>query len=260
MGVRRRQMPRRLGGIRTLHCPKRFDLRKAGPEHEPSIARLVVEGMWYLYGPIFRGRYASAVDLMRRMIAFEQSIAGVHTMVAETDAGVVGTAAVYITGSGDEAPKVDRSQLRDLRRAMRGHLGLFGALRTAVLLSYPRYKPQASEAYAACFVIAEGHRHLGIAPELFGAIEQIGRDAQKETMGSFTRGDDRRLLRLYRSWGYSEAGRQRSFIARRALGISEFVYLRKQLRGPREPGAPENTTPLPSEQVRGASDRKERTR
>lgn len=198
-------------------------------EDTPTIARLVVEEMWHLYAPIFKGRLEAATEVMQAMIRLEQSIPGIRSIVAEVDNEIVGTAAIRIVQVDNEKPEVDRSLLQELRSAMYRQLGIIYGFRAAILLSYPMYKPIASEAYTARFVIASGYRNLGIAPTLFGALEEIGEEAQKSTIGGFTYGNDLRLVRLYRSWGYSEIERQRSFIARRALGIPEFVFLRKSL-------------------------------
>lgn len=199
-----------------------------------TMARLVVEEMWHLYAPIFEGRLEAATEVMQAMIRLEQSIPGIRSIVAEVDNEIVGTAAMRIVLVDDEKPEVDKSLLQELRSVMYRQLGIIHGFRAAILLSYPRYKPIASEAYTARFVITSGYRHLGIAPALFGALEEIGEEAQKSTIGGFTYGNDRRLIRLYRSWGYSETERQRSLIASRALGIPEFVFLRKSLGNTQE--------------------------
>lgn len=200
-----------------------LQLRKANPDDEREIAALVVEGFVDKFRPVFRSRMDRASEIMARWVALEHAIGGVSSLIIEREGQPVASVGVRTGHSDDEALS------RKLWGLLKEQLGLFPALRTAALLSYPRYNPIKTEAYVERLVVTESCRRQGLAKVLLYEAESLGRAAEKSSIGLHVSGVNQPAIRLYEREGYEEVSRQRSRLTGYSLGIRDWLYLKKPL-------------------------------
>ncbi|WP_047866462.1 GNAT family N-acetyltransferase [Rubrobacter aplysinae] len=205
-----------------------FKLRKATPEDNRVIAGLVVEGFVDKFRPVFRGRLDRAADVMERWVALEHSIGGVTSLIVEheTDGGLSAPLASIGVRTGHSD---DEALSRKLWGTLREQLGLFPALRSATLLSHPRYNPIKTEAYVERLVVTNDYKRRGLARSLLYEAEALGRGADKSSIGLHVSGINHEALTLYETEGYEEISRQSSWLTGYALGIRDWIYLKKSL-------------------------------
>lgn len=203
-------------------------MRKATPEDDRAIATLVVEGFVDKFRPVFRGRLDRATEIMARWVALEHTIGGVSSLIIENESdGLKGEPVASVgvrTGHSD-----DEALSRKLWGVLREQLGLLPALRSAALLSYPRYNPIKTEAYVERLVVSEDYKRQGLARNLLYEAESLGREAEKSSVGLHVSGVNQEALRLYETEGYEETSRQRSRLTGYSLGIRDWLYLKKSL-------------------------------
>jgi ribosomal protein S18 acetylase RimI-like enzyme len=204
---------------------EQFTVRLAGPEEDPAIAALVVEGFIDKFRPVFGRRMDRSVKIMERWIGLEHASGGVTSLVVE------GFAAGEIAGSVGIRSADSREDVlaRGLWRNLERNLGLPRALWATTLLSYPRYSTTSSEAYIERLVVSPDFRRQGMARLLLTAAEDLARDAGKITVGLHVSGTNLAALRLYEDEGYEEISRQRSLLTGYFLNIRDWLYLKKEL-------------------------------
>jgi ribosomal protein S18 acetylase RimI-like enzyme len=204
---------------------EQFTVRLAGPEEDPAIAALVVEGFIDKFRPVFGRRMDRSVKIMERWIGLEHASGGVTSLVIE------GFAAGEIAGSVGIRTADSREDVlaRGLWRNLERNLGLPRALWATTLLSYPRYSTTSSEAYIERLVVSPDFRRQGMARLLLTAAEDLARDAGKTTVGLHVSGTNLAALRLYEDEGYEEVSRQRSLLTGHFLNIRDWLYLKKAL-------------------------------
>jgi len=204
---------------------EQFTVRFAGPEDNPAIAALVVEGFLDQFRPVFGSRMDRSLKVMERWIDLEHLSGGVTSLVVE------GYATSELAGSVGVKTKASKEDVlaRGLWRALTRNLGFVRAVWATTLLSHPRYTSEASEAYLERLVISPSYRRQGMARRLLAAAEDLARDAGKKTMGLHVTGDNLGALRLYEAEGYVQTSRQSSFFAAYFLNIREWIYLKKEL-------------------------------
>jgi ribosomal protein S18 acetylase RimI-like enzyme len=204
---------------------ERFTVRLAGPDDDPAIAALVVEGFMDQFRPVFGRRMDRSLKVMERWIGLEHTSGGVTSLVVE------GYAASEIAGSVGVRTMSSREDVlaRGLWRALARNLGIPRAVWATMLLSYPTYSSKASEAYVERLVTSPSFRRQGMARRLLSAAEDLARNAGKESVGLHVTGDNLAALRLYEAEGYVEVSRQRSLIAASFMNIHEWLYLKKEL-------------------------------
>ncbi len=204
---------------------EQFTVRLAGPEEDPAIAALVVEGFIDKFRPVFGRRMDRSVKIMEKWIGLEHASGGVTSLVVE------GFAAGEIAGSVGIRSADSREDVlaRGLWRNLERNLGLPRALWATTLLSYPRYSNTSSEAYIERLVVSPDFRRQGMARLLLTAAEDLARDAGKITVGLHVSGTNLAALRLYEDEGYEEISRQRSLLTGYFLNIRDWLYLKKEL-------------------------------
>ncbi|HEY6673509.1 MAG TPA: GNAT family N-acetyltransferase [Rubrobacteraceae bacterium] len=204
---------------------EQFTVRLAGPEEDPAIAALVVEGFIDKFRPIFGRRMDRSVKIMERWVGLEHASGGVTSLVIE------GYGAGEIAGSVGVRTADSREDVlaRGLWRTLERNLGLPRALWATTLLSYPRYSSISSEAYIERLVVSPDFRRQGMARRLLAAAEDLARDAGKATVGLHVSANNLAALRLYEGEGYEEKSRQRSFLTTHFLNIRDWLYLKKEL-------------------------------
>jgi len=204
---------------------EQFTVRFAGPEDNPAIAALVVEGFLDQFRPVFGSRMDRSLKVMERWIDLEHLSGGVTSLVVE------GYATSELAGSVGVKTKASKEDVlaRGLWRALTRNLGFVRAVWATTLLSHPRYTSEASEAYLERLVISPSYRRQGMARRLLAAAEDLARDAGKKTMGLHVTGDNLGALRLYEAEGYVQTSRQSSFFTAYFLNIREWIYLKKEL-------------------------------
>jgi ribosomal protein S18 acetylase RimI-like enzyme len=204
---------------------EQFTVRLAGPEEDPAIAALVVEGFIDKFRPVFGRRMDRSVKIMEKWIGLEHASGGVTSLVVE------GFAAGEIAGSVGIRTADSREDVlaRGLWRNLERNLGLPRALWATTLLSYPRYSTTSSEAYIERLVVSPDFRRQGMARLLLTAAEDLARDAGKITVGLHVSGTNLAALRLYEDEGYEEVSRQRSLLTGYFLNIRDWLYLKKEL-------------------------------
>jgi ribosomal protein S18 acetylase RimI-like enzyme len=204
---------------------EQFTVRLAGPEEDPAIAALVVEGFIDKFRPVFGRRMDRSVKIMEKWIGLEHASGGVTSLVVE------GFAAGEIAGSVGIRTADSREDVlaRGLWRNLERNLGLPRALWATTLLSYPRYSTTSSEAYIERLVVSPDFRRQGMARLLLTAAEDLARDAGKITVGLHVSGTNLAALRLYEDEGYEEVSRQRSLLTGYFLNIRDWLYLKKAL-------------------------------
>jgi len=200
-----------------------FGIRKATPEDDRVIANLVVEGFVDKFRPVFRGRLDRAAEIMERWVSLEHAIGGVSSLIVYRDGEPVASVGVRTGHSDDEALS------RKLWNVLREQLGLLPAVRSAALLSYPRYTPIKTEAYVERLVVSGDFKRRGVARSLLHEAEDLGREAGKTSIGLHVSGSNAPALGLYEAEGYEEVSRQRSRLTGYSLGIRDWLYLKKRL-------------------------------
>jgi GNAT superfamily N-acetyltransferase len=204
---------------------EQFTVRLAGPDEEPAIAALVVEGFLDKFRSVYGGRMDRSVRIMEKWIKLEHASGGVASLVIEgyATAELAGSVGVRTAESRDDVVS------RGLWRVFTRNLGLPRALWVTTLFSYPRYASIASEAYIERLVVAPDFRRQGMARRLLAAAEEFARDAGKKTVGLHVSGNNLPALRLYENEGYEEIYRQRSYLTGYFLNIRDWLYLKKAL-------------------------------
>jgi len=204
---------------------EQFTVRLAGPEEDPAIAALVVEGFLDKFRPVFGRRMDRSVKIMEKWIRLEHASGGITSLVIE------GFAAGEIAGSVGIRTADSREDVlaRGLWRTLSRNLGLPHALWATTLLSYPRYSPTSSQAYIERLVVSPDFRRQGMARRLLSAAEDLARDAGKATVGLHVSGNNLAACRLYEGEGYEEVSRQRSLLTGHFLNIRDWLFLQKTL-------------------------------
>jgi ribosomal protein S18 acetylase RimI-like enzyme len=204
---------------------EQFTVRLAGPDEDPAIATLVVEGFLDKFRPVFGRRMDRSVKIMEKWIRLEHASGGVTSLVIE------GYATTELAGSVGVRTADSREDVlsRGLWRTLSGNLGLPRAVWATTLLSYPRYSATSSEAYIERLVVSPGFRRRGMARLLLAAAEDLARENGKRTVGLHVSGNNLPALRLYEDEGYEEVSRQHSFLTGYFLNIRDWLYLKKEL-------------------------------
>ncbi len=183
----------------------------------------MVEGFSDKFRPVFGEREEVSVSIMEKWIELEDSVGGVHSLVAEVDGEVVASVGLRIEESEDEVVA------RGLWRTLRRNLGTLRTLWATTLLSYPRYSSSKSEAYVERLVVTPGHRNQGVAKGLLDYSETMARDTGKKTVGLHVSGNNEAAIKLYEAESYIEVSRQKSFLTSYFLGIRYWIYMKKEL-------------------------------
>ena len=204
---------------------EQFTVRLAGPDEDPAIAALVVEGFVDKFRSVYGRRMDRSVRIMEKWIRLEHASGGVTSLVIE------GYAAAEIAGSIGVRTADTREDVlaRGLWRIFTRNLGFPRAVWATTLLSYPRYSSTSSEAYIERLVVAPDFRRQGMARRLIAAAENFARDAGKKTVGLHVSGNNLPALLLYENEGYEEISRQHSYLTGYFLNIKDWLYLRKEL-------------------------------
>jgi ribosomal protein S18 acetylase RimI-like enzyme len=204
---------------------EQFTVRLAGPDEDPAIAALVVEGFVDKFRSVYGRRMDRSVRIMEKWIRLEHASGGVTSLVIE------GYAAAEIAGSIGVRTADSREDVlaRGLWRIFTRNLGFPRAVWATTLLSYPRYSSTSSEAYIERLVVAPDFRRQGMARRLIAAAENFARDAGKKTVGLHVSGNNLPALLLYENEGYEEISRQHSYLTGYFLNIKDWLYLRKEL-------------------------------
>jgi ribosomal protein S18 acetylase RimI-like enzyme len=204
---------------------EQFTVRLAGPDEDPAIAALVVEGFVDKFRSVYGRRMDRSVRIMEKWIRLEHASGGVTSLVIE------GYAAAEIAGSIGVRTADTREDVlaRGLWRIFTRNLGFPRAVWATTLLSYPRYSSTSSEAYIERLVVAPDFRRQGMARRLIAAAENFARDAGKKTVGLHVSGNNLPALLLYENEGYEEISRQHSYLTGYFLNIKDWLYLKKVL-------------------------------
>jgi ribosomal protein S18 acetylase RimI-like enzyme len=204
---------------------EQFTVRLAGPDEDPAIAALVVEGFVDKFRSVYGRRMDRSVRIMEKWIRLEHASGGVTSLVIE------GYAAAEIAGSIGVRTADSREDVlaRGLWRIFTRNLGFPRAVWATTLLSYPRYSSTSSEAYIERLVVAPDFRRQGMARRLIAAAENFARDAGKKTVGLHVSGNNLPALLFYENEGYEEISRQHSYLTGYFLNIKDWLYLRKEL-------------------------------
>lgn len=204
---------------------EQFTIRLAGPDDDPAIAALVVEGFLDKFRPVFGDRMDRSLKIMEKWVALEHASGGVTSLAIEGYAPgeLAASVGVRVAESRDDV------LARGLWRTLTRNLGLPRALWATTLLAHPKYSSRSSEAYVERLVVSPAFARRGMARRLLAAAEDLARDAGKETLGLHVSGENLPALRLYESEGFAEVSRERSFLTGYFLNIKHWLYLKKDL-------------------------------
>jgi ribosomal protein S18 acetylase RimI-like enzyme len=204
---------------------EQFTVRLAGPDDDPAIAALVVEGFLDKFRPVFGRRMDRSVKIMEKWIRLEHASGGVTSLVIE------GYSTTELAGSVGVRTAESREDVfaRGLWRTFTRNLGLPRAVWATTLLSYPRYSSASSEAYIERLVVSPDFRRQGMARRLLAAAEDLARENGKKTVGLHVSGNNLPALRLYEHEGYDVISRQHSYLTGYFLNIRDWLYLKKKL-------------------------------
>jgi ribosomal protein S18 acetylase RimI-like enzyme len=204
---------------------EQFTVRLSGPDEDPAIAALVVEGFLDKFRPVFGKRMDRSVRIMEKWIRLEHASGGVTTLVIEgySTSELAGSVGIRTANSREDI------LARGLWRTLSRNLGFPRAVWATTLLSYPRYSATSSEAYIERLVVSPDFRRQGMARRLLAAAEDLARDEGKKTVGLHVSGNNLPALRLYENEGYEEISRQHSFLSGYFLNIKDWIYLKKEL-------------------------------
>jgi ribosomal protein S18 acetylase RimI-like enzyme len=204
---------------------EQFTVRLAGPDEDPAIAALVVEGFLDKFRHVFGRRMDRSVKIMEKWIRLEHASGGVSSLVIE------GYAAAELAGSVGVRTADSREDVlaQGLWRTLSRNLGFPRAVWATTLLSYPRYSSTSSEAYIERLVVSPDYRRQGMARRLLAAAEDLARENGKRTVGLHVSGTNLPALRLYENEGYEEVSRQHSYLTGYFLNIKDWLYLKKEL-------------------------------
>src|SRR5215217_1439196 len=129
---------------------EQFTVRLAGPEEDPAIAALVVEGFLDKFRPVFGRRMDRSVKIMEKWIRLEHASGGITSLVIEGFAAgeIAGSVGVRAADSREDVPAggFGGPRARNL-----------GSPRTpwpTTFPSSPRYTPTSSEAYIERLVVS----------------------------------------------------------------------------------------------------------
>src|SRR5215218_11136787 len=114
---------------------EQFTVRYSGPDDDPAIAALVVEGFLDKFRPVFGRRMDRSLRIMEKWIHLEHASGGVSSLVVE------GYANSEIAGSVGVRAEASRDDIlaRGLWSTFTRNLGIPRAIWATLLLSYPRY-------------------------------------------------------------------------------------------------------------------------
>ena len=204
---------------------EQFTVRLAGPDEDPAIGALVVEGFLDKFRPVFGRRMDRSVKIMEKWIRLEHASGGVTSLVIEgySTSELAGSVGIRTADSREDV------LARGLWRTLSRNLGLPRAVWATTLLSYPRYSATSSEAYIERLVVSPDFRRRGMARLLLAAAEDLAREYGKRTVGLHVSGNNLPALRLYEDEGYEEVSRQHSFLTGYFLNIRDWLYLKKEL-------------------------------
>ena len=204
---------------------EQFTVRLAGPDEDPAIAALVVEGFVDKFRSIYGSRMDRSIRIMEKWIRLEHASGGVTSLVIEgySTSELAGSVGIRTADSREDV------LARSLWRTLSRNLGLPRAVWATTLLSYPRYSATSSEAYIERLVVSPDFRRRGMARLLLAAAEDLAREYGKRTVGLHVSGNNLPALRLYEDEGYEEVSRQHSFLTGYFLNIRDWLYLKKEL-------------------------------
>ena len=204
---------------------EQFTVRLAGPDEDPAIAALIVEGFVDKFRSIYGRRMDRSVRIMEKWITLEHASGGVTSLVIE------GYAAAELAGSVGIRTVASREDVlaRGLWRIFTRNLGFPRAVWATALLSYPRYSTTSSEAYIERLVVSPDFRRQGMARRLLAAAEDFARENGKKSVGLHVSGNNLPALLLYENEGYEEVSRQHSYLTGYFLNIRDWLYLKKEL-------------------------------
>jgi GNAT superfamily N-acetyltransferase len=198
---------------------EQFTVRLAGPDEDPAIAALVVEGFLDKFRPVFGRRMDRSIRIMEKWIRLEHASGGVTSLVIEgySTSELAGSVGIRTADSREDV------LARSLWRTLSRNLGLPRAVWATTLLSYPRYSATSSEAYIERLVVSPDFRRRGMARLLLAAAEDLAREYGKRTVGLHVSGNNLPALRLYEDEGYEEVSRQHSFLTGYFLNIRDWL-------------------------------------
>lgn len=204
-----------------LHRP--YTIRVAEERDEPEIAALVVAGFLDKFRPAFGRRLGASLQIMEHWISLEHARGGITSLVIEEPEGVAASVGVRLSKS--EEAEISG----ELWSVFREHMGILRSLWSTMLLSYPHYAYDPSEAYVERLAVFPEHRRSGMGRALMQRAEELGNEENKKNVGLHVSADNLPARKLYEGTGYAEVSRQRSMLNSRFMGVREWLYLSKPL-------------------------------